>query len=90
MLLSGCSLNSDFFQTKRKYVHVFLSMAYFLIAYILYVVASFYEGTTYSLIHATWHVCAYVALYFIFSSRKNQYTFQIDEVRIKRTDFALY
>ena len=90
MLIAGCSLNSDFFQTKRKYVHVFLSLAYFFIAYVLFVVASNYEGTKYSLIHATWHVCAYVALYFIFSSRKNQDTYQIDEVRLRRTDFALY
>lgn len=90
IVLAGWSFKGNFFQQKRNYIHVIVGLMYFFFAYILFTVAGSYEGTKYKLIHATWHVCAYVALYFVFASRKSVLDNQINEIRVQRTFFALY
>jgi hypothetical protein len=89
-ILHKLAIESNFFKQKRNYFHVIVGLMYFLLAFIIFTVASSYDGARYNLIHATWHVCAYVALYFVFASRKKVEENHIEEIRVERTSFALY
>ena len=89
-LVSNCSVEDDYFVYKRKYKHVIIGFLAFCVAFIFYTLDTLYDGSVYNFLHSCWHVCAYVALYFTFSSRKDKLKEQIDEIRIKRTSFALF
>lgn len=92
LLRTNCSLDSNYWVYKRKYIHVFVALLFFTAAYVMYTVAGSYEkenNVIYNLIHAGWHTCAYSALYFVFASRKDSLKPQLDEIRIIRTDFAV-
>lgn len=89
-LISKCSLQDDYFVYKRKYKHVIIGFLSFCVAFVFYSLDTFYNGSVYNFLHSAWHVCAYIALYFTFSSRKDKLKEQIDEIRIKRTSFALF
>lgn len=93
---SSCTLESNFFQEKRVWQFVFISLGYFVLAFSFYFLAtemSSYIGEknviVYNYLHAGWHVCAYMALFFIFKSRVEKCYTRLNTVRIKRTTFAV-
>lgn len=98
LIQSNCSLNANFFQEKRVWQFIFTGLGYFVLAFAFYIFATriskHYEGEkeiiSYNCLHASWHICAYMALYFIFKSRVARCYTLLNTVRIKRTQFAMH
>ena len=96
LIESKCNLNSNFFTDKRVWQYVFIGLGYFVLAFSLYFLAtefSLYVGDkqviNYNYLHAGWHICAYMALFFVFKSRVASYYERLNTVRIRRTQFAV-
>ena len=98
LIQSNCSLNAVFFQEKRVWQFIFTGLGYFVLAFLFYIFATriskHYVGEkeiiSYNCLHASWHICAYMALYFIFKSRVERCYTLLNTVRIKRTQFAMH
>ena len=58
-------------------------------AYGFVILGFFIAITIYNYLHASWHICAYMALFYIFRSRVQRCYTLLSAVRIKRTQFAI-
>ncbi len=93
---SNCKMDTRFFTLKRIWQFIFIGLGYFVLAFSFYFLGtsiSNYAGekeiTIYNYLHASWHICAYMALFYIFRSRVQRCYTLLSAVRIKRTQFAI-
>ena len=93
---SRCKLDTNFFQEKRRWQCLIIGLTYFLVAFTCYSESSateFWRGSDevikYKYVHSMWHICAYMALYFIYKSRLDPSEEVLNTIRVKRTQFAI-
>ena len=93
---SRCKLDTIFFQEKRRWQCLIIGLTYFLVAFICYsesAATEYWRGSDevikYKYMHSMWHICAYMALYFIYKARLDLSEEVLNTIRVKRTQFAI-